>query len=73
MHLSFTALGCYLGYLAHRYEENSEERVKKLLEKYPRAPVQWAAMVTEPKGEGFAILGLTRDNSRHFSSSGDEQ
>lgn len=57
MHLSFTALGCYLGYLAHRYEENSEERVKKLLEKYPRAPVQWAAMVTEPKGEGFAILG----------------
>lgn len=56
MHLGFTAVACYLGYLAHRYEENSEERVKKLLEKYPRAPVQWAAMVTEPKGEVLSAL-----------------
>ena len=54
MHLGFTAVACYLGYLAHRYEENSEERVKKLIERHPRAPV-WAAMVTESKGEALHL------------------
>lgn len=33
-----TSIGCYLGYLAHRYEETSEERVARLLERH-HAPV----------------------------------
>ena len=50
MHLICTGVACYLGYLAHRYEETSEERVQKLLEKHKRAPAEWAAMVKTEKG-----------------------
>ena len=38
LHVVCTAVGFYVGYLAHRYEENSEERVQKLLEKHRHVP-----------------------------------
>ena len=38
LHVACTGVACYLGYLAHRYEETSEERVQRLLEKH-NAPV----------------------------------
>lgn len=50
MHLFFTGVGFYLGYLAHRYEENSEERTKLLLAKYRHAPREWAEMVKPNEG-----------------------
>ena len=46
LHLACTALGFYVGYLAHRYEENSEERVRQLLEKHRNAPVQWTTLAS---------------------------
>ena len=33
-----TAVGFTLGYFAHRYEENSEARVQRLLEKHRHVP-----------------------------------
>ena len=50
MHLFFTGIGFYVGYLAHRYEENSEERTKLLLAKYRHAPREWAKMVKQDQG-----------------------
>lgn len=47
LHITCTGVACFLGYLAHRYEETSEERVQRLLEKHPHAPVQWASMVRD--------------------------
>ena len=49
LHLICTGVGCYLGYLAHHYEENSEERVRLLMEKHRHAPAQWANIVKQPK------------------------
>ena len=51
LHLACTALGFYVGYLAHRYEENSEERVRQLLEKHRNAPVQWATLASRSSNE----------------------
>ena len=50
MHLLFTGVGFYVGYLAHRYEEGSEERTQLLLSKYRHAPREWAAMVKDDQG-----------------------
>ena len=56
--LTSTVAGGILGYLAHRYEENSEERVKLLLEKHRHAPVEWAKMTTNDVPEGERMLHL---------------
>ena len=45
MHLICTSIGFGLGYLAHRYEENSEKQVQMMLKKYKHAPRQWAELV----------------------------
>ena len=47
LHITCTGVACCLGYLAHRYEENSEERVRMLLEKHRHAPVQWASLANK--------------------------
>lgn len=56
MHLFFTGVGFYLGYLAHRYEERSEERTQLLLAKYRHAPRQWAEMVKQDQGTNYCCL-----------------
>ena len=38
LHVTCTAVGFCVGYLAHRYEENAEERVKRLMEKHRHVP-----------------------------------
>ena len=40
-----------MGYIAHRYEENSEERVQKLTEKHRHVPVHddWTQMARKTK------------------------
>ena len=56
MHLICTSVACYLGYLAHRYEETSEERVQNLLKKYKHAPRQWAELPKRDHESGTALL-----------------
>lgn len=47
LHLILTGVGCYLGYLAHRYEEGSEQRTQMLLARYRHAPREWAEQVNQ--------------------------
>ena len=47
MHLVCTSVGATLGYMAHKYEEGSEERIERLLEKHDQAPTQWASFVKD--------------------------
>lgn len=56
MHLVCTGVACYLGYLAHRYEETSEERVHNLLKKYKHAPRQWAELPKRDQESGRVHL-----------------
>ena len=53
MHLILTSVGCYLGYLAHRYEEGSEERTQMLLARYRHAPREWAEQVHQDNTQGI--------------------
>lgn len=41
LHIACASVGFLVGYMIHRYEENSEERIKRLIETYPDVPVQW--------------------------------
>lgn len=45
LHLACTSVGCVLGYMFHNFEEGSEERIQRLLEKHQQAPKQWAEFV----------------------------
>ena len=56
MHLFFTGIGFYLGYLAHRYEEGSEERTERLLAKYRHAPRAWVEMVKQDDSMSATFL-----------------
>lgn len=47
MHIFLTGTACYLGYLAHRYEEGSEERTQKLLARYRHAPREWVEVSSD--------------------------
>ena len=51
MHITCTAVGFCLGYMAHCYEENSEERVQKLMEKHRHVPPHdnWTRMGRKAK------------------------
>ena len=55
LHIICTAVGFYVGYLAHSYEENSEERTQLLLEKYRHAPREWV-QVTSPKDQSGMVI-----------------
>ena len=57
MHILFTGIGFYLGYLAHRYEEGSEERTQLLLSKYRHAPREWVEMVKADGDQGKQSSG----------------
>ena len=63
LHVICTSIGCYLGYLAHRYEETSEERVERLLERH-NAPVASSYMnmseapPTAEQGVGYCAVEL---------------
>ena len=52
MHLICMSIGFGLGYLAHRYEENSEKQVQMMLKKYKHAPRQWAELVKSVQEAG---------------------
>ncbi len=47
LHLVCTGVGFYLGYLAHNYEEGSEERTQKLLSRYRHAPREWVEVSSD--------------------------
>ena len=51
MHVTCTAVGFCVGYLAHRYEENSEQRVQKLMEKHRHVPPHdnWTQMARKER------------------------
>lgn len=55
LHLVCTGVACYLGWLAHCYEENSEERVQRLLERHRHAPKDWA-VVNKPYQGGKGVM-----------------
>ena len=45
LHVTSTAIGFWIGYKMHIYEETAEERTEKLLAKYKHAPRQWVAQL----------------------------
>lgn len=47
LHVACTSVGFVVGYLAHSYEERSEERTERLLEKYKHAPREWVEMTSK--------------------------
>ncbi|CAI8037120.1 hypothetical protein GBAR_LOCUS20764 [Geodia barretti] len=53
LHVTCTAVGFCVGYLAHRYEENSEQRVQRLMEKHRNVPPHdnWTQMARKAKSE----------------------
>ena len=56
MHLFFTGVGFYVGYLAHRYEEGSEERTQMLLSRYRHAQREWVEKIKDDQGNVFVFL-----------------
>ncbi|XP_032231170.2 uncharacterized protein LOC116614363 [Nematostella vectensis] len=58
LHVVATAVGLYLGYLGHRFEETSEDRYKEMIKKHKNA--KWfpqGQLLAERYAREKAILG----------------
>ena len=68
LHITCTAVGFCVGYLAHRYEENSEQRVQRLMEKHRNVPPHdnWTQMARKAKVREVSNPSKLSDNVDSF-------